>query len=194
MSKPEEVLAFWLEELEPKDWYRADDGIDARIRERFGATWDAAAKDTTYLDGWLATPEGALAALILLDQFSRNLYRGDPRAFSMDEKARAIAKKAIEMQWDLRIPEPQRQFFYTPLLHSECLCDQDRCVRLMKTRLPEAPDHLLHAQAHREVIRRFGRFPTRNAALGRSHSESERVFVEAAGGYGGVVNRLREVA
>ncbi|MEM8629817.1 MAG: DUF924 family protein [Pseudomonadota bacterium] len=191
MVSPTEVLSFWLEEVGTSGWYKQDDAVDAAIRDRFLEAWTAAEADLAALDDWCATPEGTLAALILVDQFPRNLFRGDGRSFATDGKARAVAKKAIERGWDLRLPEPQRQFFYTPLLHSECLYDQDRCVRLMATRLASVPDHLVHAKAHREVIRRFGRFPTRNEALQRPHTTPERAFVETEGGYGAVVRALR---
>ncbi|MEM6635308.1 MAG: DUF924 family protein [Pseudomonadota bacterium] len=193
MVSPTDVTKYWIDEVGETGWYKQDAAIDGAIRSRFFATWEAASHDLSILDSWCATPDGTLAALILLDQFPRNMFRDDPRAFSTDDKARAVSKKAIERGCDVRIPEPERQFFYLPLMHSECLCDQERCVRLLKTRMTteSANDNLLHAKAHREVIRRFGRFPTRNAALSRQNTCSEATFVEEEGGYGALVNALR---
>jgi uncharacterized protein (DUF924 family) len=122
------------------------------------------------------------------------MFRGDARAFATDRAGLTAAKVAINRGWDMRIDEPARQFFYLPLMHSENLCDQERCVRLICERMPEhGPDNLLHARAHREVIRRFGRFPYRNTALGRAFTAPERAF-EADGGYGALVREVKEAA
>ena len=138
---------------------------------------------------WLTYPSGALAYCILLDQFSRNMFRGQAKAFSADRGALAAAKSAIHYKWDLRIDEPARQFFYLPLMHSENLPDQDRCVRLIKTRLQDTGGSSLeHAKAHREVIRMFGRFPFRNDALSRPYTDPERIFSEN-GGYENALNQ-----
>lgn len=175
------VLGFWLDEVGPKRWYVSDGAIDAEITRRFEALWRRAGAGRC--DGWAAAPEGALALLILLDQFPRNMFRGTAAAFSTDQRALATAKRAIGQGHDLATPEPQRQFFYLPLMHSEDLADQDRCVELIETRMPETGDQNIdHAQKHRAVIRRFGRFPSRNAALGRADTEAEREY-RAAGGY-----------
>ena len=139
---------------------------------------------------WQGHPRKALALAILLDQFPRNMFRDEARAFATDRQARAVACNAIEMGWDRRADEPERQFFYLPFMHSETLSDQEKGVRMIKERMPETgTQNLLHARAHREVIRRFGRFPYRNAALGRSTSPPEAAFLEA-GGYGQVVEEL----
>jgi uncharacterized protein (DUF924 family) len=189
MQDPEALLQFWLEEIGPDGWYRQDTDLDARIRTEYEPLWRAAQREDRL--GWTTMPRGTLALLVLLDQFPRNMFRGDAAAFSTDGMARAVAKKAIERGWDLRIDPPARQFFYLPLMHSECLADQERCVRLMKDRMPrEGEDNLLHARAHREVIRRFGRFPHRNADLGRSSTAAEVTFLES-GGYGGLVRALQ---
>ena len=187
---PEDVLAFWLDECSPKDWYKSDAGFDAEIRARFQSTWEAA------MDGkfglWLTYPTGALSYIILLDQLSRNMFRGSAKAFASDKVSLAAAKVAIDRGWDTRIDEPARQFFYLPLMHSENLCDQERCIRLVAERLPRTGDsNLLHAKAHREVIRRFGRFPYRNDALERRSTAPERDYV-AAGGYGSTVQELQQ--
>jgi uncharacterized protein (DUF924 family) len=191
MTTPEDVLAFWLDEVGPKGWYAGEE-IDALVRDRFLDAWDRAAEGGCAL--WLTYPTGTLAYIVLTDQFPRNMHRGKALAFSTDSAARAAAKMAIGRDWDMRIDEPARQFFYMPLMHSENLCDQDRCVRLMKTRMPQTgAENLLHAKAHREIIRRFGRFPFRNAALGRSSGEEEQAFLDN-GGYGRIVNDLRAAA
>ncbi len=189
MHNPDDVLEFWLREKTPADWYQGGDALDAEIRTRFEKTWEAGRDGN--LCNWTMRPESTLALLILLDQFPRNMFRGFAKAFSTDVKARAVAKKAIDTGWDMRVPEPERQFFYMPLMHSECLCDQERCVRLMLTRMPESgEEHLLHAKAHREVIRRFGRFPYRNDALDRPGTTPEAAFL-ADGGYSAAVEAVR---
>ncbi|WP_208103320.1 DUF924 family protein [Rubellimicrobium sp. CFH 75288] len=179
---PDDVTAFWLEEVGEARWYASDDALDAAIRDRFGSAWAEAARGR--LGHWMATAPGALGYLILLDQFPRNMFRGEARAFATDGRARVAAKTAIGRGWDLRIPEPERQFFYLPLMHSEVLVDQDRTVRLFLSRMPETgADGLLHALAHREQIRRFGRFPGRNAALGRQSTPEEEAFLAEGGQY-----------
>ena len=133
---------------------------------------------------WLTYPTGTLAYLVLMDQLPRNMFRGSAKAFSSDKYARAAAKMAIDRGWDMRIDEPARQFFYLPLMHSENLCDQERAVRLILTRMPETgASNLLHAKAHRELIRQFGRFPTRNTALSRRSTGPEMAYVNT-NGYG----------
>lgn len=189
MANPDEILAFWLDEVGPKGWYMGGEDLDQMIRDRFEETYNAACHGALSL--WLTYPSGTLAYIILTDQFPRNMFRGTPKSFATDKVARAAAKAAISKGWDLRIDEPARQFFYMPLVHSECLTDQDRAVRLIKTRMPETGEgNLLHAKAHREVIRRFGRFPNRNEAIGRETPAAEAVFLEQ-GGYGAMVEELK---
>ena len=189
MIGPEDVLNFWLDEVGPVGWYNPPEGLDDKIREKFESVWQGAFEGRYSL--WLTYPTGALAYIILTDQFPRNMFRDDARAFATDHLARAAAKLAIERGWDMKIDEPARQFFYLPLMHSECLADQDRCVRLMKERMPEAgASNLLHAKAHREVIRTFGRFPYRNAALSRRTTHGEVAYLDR-GGYGETVRTLQ---
>ncbi len=188
MSEPEEILAFWLEEVGPKGWYRGDEALDESIRARFMPVWEQARDGA--LTGWLTHPAGALAYIIVTDQFPRNMFREDGRAFSTDRAALSAAKCAVKKGWDMRVEEPARQFFYLPMMHSENLADQDRCVRLMLTRMPETGEsNLLHAKAHREVIRQFGRFPYRNMALARKSTGPETQFAEE-GGYGAMLQRM----
>lgn len=189
MSKPEDVLSFWLDEQGEKGWYAGGEALDAEIRDRFEPLWNQAMEGG--LSMWLTYPSGVLAYLILTDQFSRNMYRGSDKAFASDHMALAVAKIAINKGWDMKINEPARQFFYMPLMHSECVSDQERCVRLFLTRMPETgQSNLLHARAHREVIREFGRFPYRNDALDRRTTSIENAYIEG-GGYGTTVETVR---
>ncbi|MBO6867166.1 MAG: DUF924 family protein [Pseudomonadota bacterium] len=189
MVGPDEVLKFWLDDVDQKQWYIQDDDLDRKIVEKFEATWNEAMEGSWGL--WLTYPSGALAYIILTDQFPRNMFRDSAKAFSSDKMALAVAKQAIHRGWDLKIDEPARQFFYLPLMHSENLCDQERCIRLMKERMPETGEsNLIHAKAHREVIRLFGRFPYRNEALDRQMTESEQAYVDE-GGYGSTLRALQ---
>ncbi len=193
MTHPDDILRFWIDEVGPAGWYRQDDAVDASCRDLFLADWEAA-QEGGHAD-WLAWPRGMLAYVILLDQFPRNMFRNDDgRAFATDPMARAAAKKAILLGWDEKIGEPERQFFYLALMHSENISDQDQCVRLFLLQMPETGSgNLLHARAHREVIRRFGRFPHRNAALGRQTTQAEAAFLKA-GGYGAIVRQMDQAA
>ena len=179
MSDIERILAFWLEEIGPKGWYERDDAVDARISRDYAGVWhDAMA---SRLEGWQEDARGALALLILTDQFPRNMFRGTARAFASDGLGRRVAKLAIAHGLDTQIDVPGRQFFYLPLMHSEVLADQERCLRLLMMRMPGSVQ-IEHAIKHRDVIRRFGRFPSRNAALGRQDSDAELAY-RAQGGY-----------
>lgn len=180
-----EIVRFWVEEAGPARWYARDDALDAGIRERFGTAWEAAREGA--LAGWCQDPERVLGFVILTDQFPRNMFRDDGRAFATDGLARDAANIATTGRWDMAVPEPQRQFFYLPLMHSENLRDQDQCIRLMTERMPKTgAENLRHAHAHREIIRRFGRFPYRNAALRRMTLAPEQAFLDGEG-YGGVL-------
>ena len=186
---PEEILAFWLDEVGEKGWYEEDADLDAEITRRFKASWEAARDGGLSL--WMTYPSGSLAYLILTDQFSRNMFRGEPKAFATDPAALAQSKIAVDKGWDLKIDEPARQFFYMPMMHSECISDQERCIRMFMTRMPKTgAENLLHARAHRDVIRKFGRFPYRNDALERQTLETEMAFLQN-GGYGATVRELQ---
>lgn len=186
VKKPEEIIDFWMNEVGPKGWYQPPDGLDDLIREKFEGDWDEAMKGD--IKGWTCSPTKALALLILLDQFPRNMFRGTAKAYASDGKALALAKLSISQGHDLATPEPARQFFYMPLEHSESLTDQDHCVRMMSMNMSD-PELLKHAKAHRDVIRKFGRFPYRNAHLGRSSTEAELEYIEA-GGYSFTLNQI----
>lgn len=178
-ERAEAILAFWLDEVGPEGWYESPDGLDDTIRERFAGDWDKARRGA--YDSWICAPRSCLALVVLLDQFPRNMFRGEAKAYSSDAKALATAKRAIRDRLDQEIPLPDRQFFYLPLMHSEILANQEKGVRQWLMNFGRDDDGLAHARAHREVIRRFGRFPFRNAALGRISTPEERAFLEAGG-------------
>jgi uncharacterized protein (DUF924 family) len=184
--RAEEILDFWLGQLGPSRWYDVDPALDAEIATRFGGLWEEGLNGG--LNGWLTQPQPTLACVILLDQFPRNMFRGSAQAFSSDRRALAMTKSAIARGLDELVGLPERQFFYLPLMHSELLADQDRCVRLFALSFGMG-DSLHHARAHREIIRRFGRFPYRNAALGRTSTRSELAFLES-GGYQAMLAEL----
>ncbi|MFN3642373.1 MAG: DUF924 family protein [Gemmobacter sp.] len=189
MADPAEVLDFWIAEIGEAGWYAGGADIDARIRERFADLWQAAHDGG--LEHWIDGTAGTLAYLIVTDQFARNIWRGSARAFATDARALAAAQRAVAEGWDFGAPEPERQFFYLPFEHAEDMAMQDRCIALMATRLPETgAENLLHARAHAAIVRRFGRFPFRNAALGRTTTAEEAEWLEA-GGYAAEVARLR---
>lgn len=177
-AKAEDILAFWLDEVGPEGWYAAGAALDERCR-RYESDW-ARGLAGDYAC-WTVEPRGALALAILLDQLPRNMFRGTPKAFASDRRARITVKGAIARDRDLGVEGPARQFFYLPLMHSENLADQDRAVRMFLLR-HNTPDGLRHARAHRDIIRRFGRFPFRNATLGRISTPAEEAWL-AAGGY-----------
>ena len=174
---PAAVLAFWFAPGNEVRWFRADPSFDAAIARRFTASVEAASRRE--LDGWAARPDGSLALCLLLDQFPRNIWRGTPRAFSCDAMARAVAGAALAAGHDRDLTPAQRHFLFLPFEHSENLADQERCVALMHD-LGDA-EMLDYAQRHRDVIARFGRFPHRNAILGRQSSPAEIEFLQQPG-------------
>ncbi|NQW00388.1 MAG: DUF924 domain-containing protein [Rhodospirillales bacterium] len=177
MDLVERVLDFWYAgniHEKRKAWFVKDPAFDDEIRHRFGTDVERAAAGQH--DGLADSAEGALALLILLDQFPRNIYRNDPQTFAADGKALAVAKAAIAQGHDAGLTPFQRIFFYLPFEHSEDLVDQERAVELC-TGLGDA-DYLKYAIAHRDVIARFGRFPHRNVVLGRQSSDAEIEFMK----------------
>jgi uncharacterized protein (DUF924 family) len=173
----EDVLRFWFDELGRKLWFVKDDAIDAAIRERFSALIDELS--VSAIEDVVSSPDRALASVIALDQFPRNIYRGTPRAFENDELARAIAKLAVALGLDHRISAERRIFLYLPFEHSEAIADQYRSVELISSIGDE--EYTRFAQAHCDVVARFGRFPHRNAILGRASSDEEIAFLEQPG-------------
>jgi uncharacterized protein (DUF924 family) len=188
MSDPIEILDYWLGAVGEDGWYAGGDDLDADIRDRFADIWQAAREGG--LEHWVEGTVGSLAYVILCDQLSRNMHRGHAEAFATDAQALNAAKRALAEGWDMQAPEPERQFFYMPFEHSENIADQDQAVALLTERLASDPEMALHARAHREIIEKFGRFPSRNAALGRENTAAEAEFL-TAGGYSAVVARLK---
>jgi uncharacterized protein (DUF924 family) len=177
-SRAFSVTQFWRDA--GKDaWFEKNDAFDAEFRNRFLDLHYAAARREC--DDWSGHAEGSLALMILLDQFPRNCFRGTPRVYATDAQARAATGAAINAGFDLRTEPALRLFFYLPYSHSESLADQDRAVELA-ARLP-GNSHA-HALGHREIVRRFGRFPHRNALLGRTSTQEELAYL-AAGGFAG---------
>ena len=177
-AEAREVVAFW-EGAGPPLWFAKSDDFDRRFRERFLPLHEAAARG--HLDTWNATPEGALALVILLDQFPRNAFRGTPRMYETDAAARKLADAAIAAGHDRGVAVELQKFFYLPFGHSEDLADQDRAVELC-SRL--GGRDFSQAEHHRDIVQRFGRFPHRNAILGRPTTKEEEEYL-ANGGYAG---------
>ncbi|MGE5146558.1 MAG: DUF924 family protein [Candidatus Eiseniibacteriota bacterium] len=174
----DDVLCFWFEETTHEQRFKKDSAFDAAIRDRFGALHAQA--EAGGCTDWAASARGALALLVLLDQFSRNLNRDSARAFACDGMARAVADQALERGFDLEFPVEQRLFFYLPFEHSEDMADQERCCRLVRERVGDA-NSIDFTERHRDVIRRFGRFPHRNKALGRSCTPAEEDYLAQPG-------------
>ena len=173
------VLDFWFEELQPTDWFDPDDALDEKIRARFMGLSERLGTAPSSLDAsdWRT----ALAAILVLDQFPRNMFRRQPRAFATDNLATEIARKAVERGYDREAPEGWRPFFYMPLMHSENVADQEHCVSLCSAL---AGDTVKYAIEHRDIIARFGRFPHRNSVLGRESTEAEKAFLSQHKGFG----------
>ena len=176
IQSSEDVLAFWRT-AGPEKWFYKDTGFDGTIRETYLATYEAAAAGK--LSGWETTPEGALALVIVLDQFPRNMFRGDTRAFAADRLAREAAERAIAQDFDMKVAPELRQFFYLPFEHSEEMPDQERCLALF--RATGNAELVKWAELHADIIRRFGRFPHRNAVLGRDTTAEEQAFLDGGG-------------
>ena len=189
---PEFILNFWLDEVGPNFWYSSDDSLDDLIEQKFKETLENILSGGHSL--WLTYPSGALAYIIVLDQFSRNIFRGNKSSFAADRIAMSASKQSIKYEFDLKINEPARQFFYMPLMHSENLYDQEKCIRQILQKLPSSGHGLLkHARAHRELIRSYGRFPSRNSQLGRSTTLSEQEYFDH-GGYQALLSRINSYA
>ena len=177
MMTADHVLSFWFEEAGPKKWYKKSDAFDALIRQRFEETVLSLATDVA---SWDKTPNSLLALIIALDQFPRNIYRETTAAFAFDDRALGHTKTMTHKGWDLKIDQSRRAFAYMPLMHAEDMAAQNECVRLMDMRL-DNENNLHHAKEHRKVIERFGRFPHRNAILGRESTAEEIAFLKSGG-------------
>ncbi|MGA0610346.1 DUF924 family protein [Caldimonas sp. KR1-144] len=182
---PEDVLAFWFGtgEAPRPEWFRKDAAFDALITERFGATIEAALRGE--LAAWRDTPDGRLAEVIVLDQFTRNAFRDTPRAFAGDAPALARAREMLVRGDDRTLPPLKRWFAYMPLEHAENLAAQEQSVQLFEALAADAPEHcgsaFDYALRHHQVVQRFGRFPHRNAILGRRSTPAELAFLEQPG-------------
>jgi len=169
------VAAFWRE-AGPDRWFTKDDAFDAAFRDAFLDLHFAAARRE--LDDWMQAPESAFALLVLLDQFPRNCFRGTGHMYATDPLARMFARRAVDAGFDRAFEPLLRVFFYLPFTHSEDLEDQERCVALNRA---SCPMYEKHAVGHRDIIRRFGRFPHRNPILGRETTPEEQAFLDAGG-------------
>lgn len=174
-TEPSEVLDFWFAEGSDEKWFKPPPEFDAAIAERFGGTYEDAAAER--LSAWEETPEGALALVITLDQFPRNMFRDSAKAFAADPLACAVTERAIDKGHDMAVPEGRRIFFYMPLEHAEDLARQERCCELVRARCDRG-NYIDYAERHHAVIARFGRFPHRNAVLGRESTPEEIEYLE----------------
>ncbi|MGE9009837.1 DUF924 family protein [Leptospira interrogans] len=175
-TAPDDVLSFWREAGHDR-WYRRDEMFDVEVCRRFLDLWQQAAAGG--LSSWEATDEGALALTIVLDQFPRNIFRGDARAYASDALARDVAARAIDRGADKRIDPLLLEFLYMPFMHSEHLPDQLRCIELFGG--TSNTENQEYAELHADIIRRFGRFPHRNPMLGRETTPEEQAFLDAGG-------------
>jgi uncharacterized protein (DUF924 family) len=173
---PAAILAFWRD-AGPDRWYSRDDAFDAEVRRRFFDLWQCAAAGER--SSWETSDDGALALVIVLDQFPRNMFRGDVRTYATDTMACEVAGRAIERGADARIEPGLLEFLYMPFMHSEELHDQLRCVELF--RKSGNTYNLKFAEDHADIVRRFGRFPHRNPVLGRETTPEEQAFLDGGG-------------
>jgi uncharacterized protein (DUF924 family) len=177
MIEPTHVIDFWRE-AGPGKWFARDDAFDSRFRDGFlDAHWAAARRD---LEHWMDDADGALALVLLLDQFPRNCFRRTGHAYATDPLALHYATRAIDVGFDAQVDPALRVFMYLPFEHSEAMADQVRAIELMHA---VAPDYMQYAVAHRDVIERFGRFPHRNRELGRENTPDEQAWLDAGGGF-----------
>ena len=174
---PQPILHFWFSELTPQQHFAKDATLDESIRTRFGPTLDAAARCELF--AWRATPEGRLAEILVLDQFSRNVYRDTARAFAQDALALALAQELVASGQDRSLPTAQRVFAYMPYMHSESLAIHAEALRLFDQ--PGLENNLAFEQRHLAILQRFGRYPHRNAILGRSSTAEELAFLSGPG-------------
>lgn len=169
----QELLAFWFSEAMRKRWFDSTPELDRTIRERFEPLWQRARAGE--LEAWLDSPDGALALVIVLDQLPLNMYRGRPEAYASGEQAVAAAQRALALGHDRHVPADRLAFLFLPFMHSEDPAEQDRSVALF--RAAGLTGHLYWAEHHRDIVRRFGRFPHRNAALGRESTAAELAYL-----------------
>ena len=169
------VLDFWFSEIKPSQWFQKNDDFDAEIRARFESDYKLATKGI--LNAWRDDPKGALALVIMLDQFPRNMYRGTPQSFATDAKALEVSKYAVSKQFDQLLNVQEKTFLYLPFEHSESMEDQERSVQLFSAIKDDDPVVYNYAVKHYDVIKKFGRFPHRNAVLGRENTRGENAYL-----------------
>lgn len=192
MTTPNQVLEFWFPADQDRAnalWWGKDAQLDDEVRARFGPALRAAKAGE--LDAWASSARGRLALIIVLDQFSRNIHRGDPETYAADDRARALTHEGLALGHDRELEPLQRVFFYLPLEHSESLADQERCVELFRALAAEPEldedqrelfaNYLDYAVRHRDIVARFGRFPHRNEILGRTSTPEEQAFLTEPG-------------
>lgn len=179
VQTPQAIRDFWFAPENQPFWFEKSDDFDQQVISQFGDTYEAAALDK--LPGWLDDPQDALALVIALDQFPRNMFRGSPRSFESNDLALRYARAALDRGYDKEIEEIRRPFLYLPFMHSEDLADQDLSVHLYEAYGNE--NNLKFAQEHRDIIARFGRFPHRNAVLGREDTPEEAEFLQTHKGF-----------
>ncbi|MCJ7422274.1 DUF924 family protein [Sphingomicrobium astaxanthinifaciens] len=175
----QDVIDYWFDDVGPDRWWKKDPALDAEIRQKWGKLRQEVLKSEARV--WREGPRRILAAIILLDQFSRNIHRGKAKAFEADALARRLTRRAIAKGWDQRMTMPQRRFLYMPLMHSEDLDDQAESVRLFDAMSAEGRDKFAHL--HYQQIADFGRFPGRNKALGRESTPEERIALEGGAAF-----------
>lgn len=178
---PQEVLSFWFEESTPQQWFTKSDEFDEKIRERFLQTYQAIIKGETA--PWRETPEGRLAEIIVLDQFSRNMFRNKPEAFANDALALKLAEEAVRIGVDKQLPRERRHFLYMPYMHSESRAVHKKAVWLFLSLLPQGWGTFVYELKHKKIIDRFGRYPHRNAILGRVSAPEEVEFLKSHKGF-----------
>ncbi|GAB1268576.1 DUF924 family protein [Aurantivibrio infirmus] len=177
MQQDQQIIDFWFQELTPKSWWVKDSALDEEIRLRFGDIHRSAAQCELY--SWRLTAQGRLAEIIILDQFSRNIFRDNAQAWACDPLALALAQEAVAIGADQELPPAQRTFIYMPYMHSESLVVHRQAMELFSNNKGE--NNIEHERKHKEIIDRFGRYPHRNEILGRKSTEEELEFLQSPG-------------
>jgi len=178
---PKEIIDFWFSDRVKKQWFSSTPAFDKELIEKYEAVWEKASSGE--LDDWCDYPDGCLALVIILDQFPLNMFRGQAKSFKTERRAVEIARNAVNQELDLKIGKDKLAFLYMPYMHSEDLADQDISVKLYRENNLNA--NITFAEHHREIIRKFGRFPHRNRILGRESSEEEIRYLASENAFKG---------
>ena len=171
----QEILDFWFSDEVRKLWFNSTPEFDASLTERYSDVWEQACKGE--LDHWMKSPEGCLALVIVLDQFPLNMFRGEAQSFASEAQSRDVAQTAIQQNFDRHLEDSMRAFLYMPFMHSENLADQKRALELFDQ--PGLENNMRFARHHHDIVEKFGRFPHRNAALGRDNTEAETEYLNS---------------